>query len=138
MLSAEHDAGLQTLGTYINFQPKAEKVKNDLLLFLLEQKIKGKKILAYGAAAKGNTLLNYAGVQSDLLEFVCDAAPSKQEKYLPGSHIPIVDPSCLQGLAVDYVLILPWNLADEISHQLDYLREKGTKFVSAVPELRIF
>ena len=138
VLSAEHDAGLQTLGTYINFQPKAEKVKNDLLLFLLEQKIKGKKILAYGAAAKGNTLLNYAGVQSDLLEFVCDAAPSKQEKYLPGSHIPIVDPSCLQGLAVDYVLILPWNLADEISHQLDYLREKGTKFVSAVPELRIF
>ena len=138
VLSAERDAGLHNLITYINFQPKAEKVKNDLLLFLLEQKIKGKKVLAYGAAAKGNTLLNYAGVQSDLLEFVCDAAPSKQEKYLPGSHIPIVDPSCLQGLAVDYVMILPWNLADEISHQLDYLREKGAKFVSAVPELRIF
>ena len=93
---------------------------------------------AYGAAAKGNTLLNYAGVQRDLVEFVCDAAPSKQDKYMPGSHIPILEPSYLQERTVDFVLILPWNLADEIAGQLSYLRKSGTKFVTAVPELRVF
>lgn len=138
LVSAERDAGLQSLEAYVNFQPKADRVKNDLLTFLLRQKEHGKKVVAYGAAAKGNTLINYAGIKADLLEFVCDAAPSKQEKYLPGSRIPIVTPSCLNDMAVDFVLILPWNLADEIADQLEYLREKGVSFVSAVPALRVF
>ena len=138
ILEAELKAGLRSLQTYLNFQSNANKVKDDLLSFLVDQKRQGKKVVAYGAAAKGNTLLNYAGVKSDLLEFVFDAAPSKQNKYLPGSHIPVLDPSNLKSVEVDYILILPWNLADEISQELDYLRNKGTKFVSAVPELRVF
>ena len=138
ILNAEITAKLDSVETYQSFQPKAEAVKNDLLRFLLDQKREGKIVAAYGAAAKGNTLLNYAGVQRDLVEFVCDAAPSKQDKYMPGSHIPILDPSHLQKRAVNFVLILPWNLADEIAQQLSYLRKGGTKFVVAVPELRIF
>ncbi len=138
LLNSEIAAKLDSVETYQSFQPKAETVKNDLLRFLLDQKREGKIVAAYGAAAKGNTLLNYAGVQRDLVEFVCDAAPSKQGKYMPGSHIPILDPSHLQKRAVDFVLILPWNLADEIAQQLSYLRKGGTKFVIAVPELRIF
>lgn len=138
LLDFEFQAGLLNMATYLNYQPKAEKVKNDLLSFLIEQKSKQKKVLAYGAAAKGNTLLNFAGVKSDLLEFVYDAATSKQDKYLPGSHIPILNPSILYDYEVDFILILPWNLADEISLQLDHLRKRGTKFVTAVPSLRIF
>ena len=138
-LQAEEVAAkLDCVETYQSFQPKAEAVKNDLLRFLLDQKREGKIVAAYGAAAKGNTLLNYAGVQRDLVKFVCDAAPSKQKKFMPGSHIPILDPSQLQKEAVDFVLFLPWNLADEIAQQLSYLRKSGTKFVVAVPELRIF
>ncbi len=138
ILEMESNAGLRSLKTYTDFQSNADKVKDDLLSFLVEKKRQGKKVIAYGAAAKGNTLLNYAGIKPDLLELVCDAAPSKQNKYLPGSHIPILDPSYLENLDVDYVLILPWNLSDEISQELDYLRNKGTKFVSAVPKLKIF
>lgn len=138
LLSSEIAAKLNSIETYQSFQAKAETVKNNILRFLLDQKREGKIVAAYGAAAKGNTLLNFAGVQKDLVEFVCDAAPSKQKKYMPGSHIPILDPSHLQKRAVDFVLILPWNLADEIAEQLSYLRKGGTKFVIAVPELRIF
>ena len=137
LLAEEAQCGLKTLETYQKFQAKADKVKNDLLTFLIEQKTAGKKVAAYGAAAKGNTLLNYAGVKPDLLPFVCDAATAKQGKYMPGSHIPILPPSALAKSMPDYVLILPWNIAPEVRLQNAALVERGAKFVTAVPELAI-
>ena len=137
LLAEEAQRGLQTLATYQNFQAHADKIKNDLLSFLVRQNQAGKKIAAYGAAAKGNTLLNYAGVKPDLLPFVCDAAQAKQGKYMPGSHIPILPPSALEESAPDYVLILPWNIADEVRQQNFTLKEIGTRFVTLVPELKV-
>ncbi|MCI5227827.1 MAG: class I SAM-dependent methyltransferase [Candidatus Electrothrix sp. AX2] len=137
LLKEEEKNGLQELAAYQGFQHRADRIKNDLLTFLIEQKKAGKKVAGYGAAAKGNTLLNYAGVRPDLLPFVCDAAPSKQGKYLPGSRIPILDPSALKEYRPDYVLILPWNLKDEIMYQLSSEQQLEGSFVSAVPELKI-
>ena len=137
LLQEEANRGLQRLETYLDFQPRADKIKNDLLAFLIEEKRRGKKVVAYGAAAKGNTLLNYAGVKPDLLPFVCDAAPAKQGTYLPGSHIPIRPPAVLRDDPPDEILILPWNIAEEVLGQLADLAERGTRFVTAVPELRI-
>lgn len=137
MLAAEAQRGLQTLATYQNFQTKADRVKDDLLAFLIEQKRAGKKVAAYGAAAKGNTLLNYAGVKPDLLPFVCDAAVAKQGKFMPGSHIPILAPAALVEQRPDYLVILPWNIAAEVKQQNARLAELGTKFVTAVPTLEI-
>ncbi len=138
LLAEESARGLQTLTPYQGFQARVEGIKDELLLFLIEQKRAGKKVVGYGAAAKGNTLLNYAGVKPDLLPFVCDAAPAKQGKYLPGSHIPIRPPEALAAANPDYVLILPWNLAAEIRQQLAPLAAQGTRFVTAVPGLRVF
>ncbi len=138
VLAEERRGGLQDLAVYRAFQPHANRVKNDLLLFLLEQKRAGRTVVAYGAAAKGNTLLNYAGVKPDLLPFVCDAAPSKQGRYLPGSHIPIVHPERIAAERPDYVLILPWNLREEIRAELDYVEAWGGQWVTAVPELNVF
>tara|TARA_B110001450_G_scaffold255974_1_gene284945 strand:- start:624 stop:1817 length:1194 start_codon:yes stop_codon:yes gene_type:complete len=137
ILEAELKGGLQSLQTYLDFQAKAEKVKDDLLHFLIEKKRQGEKVISYGAAAKGNTLLNYAGVKPDLLEFVCDAAPSKQGKFMPGSHIPILSPDKLAQHTPDYVLVLPWNIAEEVMQQNADLRKSGTKFIVAVPSLKI-
>lgn len=137
LLEEECKRGLLGLQTYIAFQSRAEKVKDDFLAFLLEQKRAGKKVAAYGAAAKGNTLLNFAGVKPDLLPFVCDAAPAKQHKFLPGSHVPIRHPDALPAAAPDFVAILPWNIADEVIAQNRSLAERGTKFVNFVPELRV-
>lgn len=137
LLAEEERCGLQTLATYQGFQVKADRVKDDLLSFLVEQKRAGKKVAAYGAAAKGNTLLNYAGVKTDLLPYVCDAAAAKQGKFMPGSHIPILPPSVLGERRPDYVMILPWNIADEVKHQNAQLAEYGAKFVVAVPALTI-
>lgn len=137
MLAEEAQRGLQTLATYQYFQVKADRVKDDLLAFLIEQKRAGKKVAAYGAAAKGNTLLNYAGVKPDLLPFVCDAATAKQGKFMPGSHIPILAPAALDENRPDYLLILPWNIASEIKQQNANLSQLGTKFVTAVPRLEI-
>ena len=137
LLQEEQKRGLQKLDTYLSFQPKAEKVKNDLLAFLIEQKRNGKNIAAYGAAAKGNTLLNYAGVKPDLLPFVCDAASAKQKKFMPGSHIPILSPTAIAEEKPDFVVILPWNIADEVMRQNAFIRKWGGKFVTAVPELSV-
>ena len=112
-------------------------MKDDLLAFLIKQRCAGKCVAAYGAAAKGNTLLNYAGIKPDLLRYVCDAAAAKQGKYLPGSHVPILSPETLRRDPPDWVLILPWNIAEEIRQQLADLTAKGVKFVTAVPELKI-
>lgn len=135
LLDEESRRGLQCLTTYQTFQAKADRVKDDFIFFLIEQKRMGKLVAAYGAAAKGNTLLNYAGVKPDLLPFVCDAAAAKQGKYLPGSHIPIVKPTTLIESCYDFMIILPWNIATEVKQQNAGLAEKGTKFVTAVPKL---
>jgi hypothetical protein len=137
ILEQEALAGLQTLDPYQAFQEKANRVKDDLLTFLLKQKRDGKTVAAYGAAAKGNTLLNYAGVKLDLLAFVCDAAPAKQNKFMPGSHMPIYAPIVLRNQRPDYILILPWNIAKEVRQQCSHLADLGTRFVTAVPRLEI-
>lgn len=137
VLQAEVQHGLQDLNTYLNFQPRADKIKDDLLSFLIEQKRLGKKVAAYGAAAKGNTLLNYSGIKTDLIKFVCDAAQAKQGKFMPGSHIPILHPSELLKSPFDFVLILPWNIATEVVQQNATLKNKGVLFVTAVPEITI-
>lgn len=138
LLAAEDAAGMERTEFYSAFQPVAERVKDDLLQFLIDAKRKGKRVAAYGAAAKGNTLLNFAGVKPDLLPVVCDAAPSKQGKFMPGSRIPILVPSSIAELRPDYVLILPWNLAGEVTSQLTSVRQWGGQFVVAVPRLQIF
>jgi hypothetical protein len=136
LLEKEARQGLQALEIYTGFQPRADKIKNDLLRFLLEQKKLGKSVAAYGAAAKGNTLLNYAGVKPDLLPFVCDAAAAKQNKFMPGSHIPIISPHAMIVAKPNYVLILPWNIAEEVKTQLSQ-DLPGTEFVTAVPNLKV-
>lgn len=136
VLADEVDHGLRDLKTYLKFQPKADRVKDELLTFLIAQKRAGKTVAAYGAAAKGNTLLNYAGVKQDLLAYVCDAAPSKQGKFLPGAHIPIFPPTTLRDRKPDVVLILPWNIAQEVVQQQTDVRGWGGQFVVAVPTLR--
>lgn len=138
LLDKERSFGLQDLTHYKSFQQRANRVKDDLVLFLIEQKRAGKKVAAYGAAAKGNTLLNYAGVKPDLLPFVCDAAAAKQGKYLPGSHIPILNPQSIKETKPDFVLILPWNIAAEVDRQNSQIRDWGGKFVVAVPEIRVW
>jgi hypothetical protein len=137
LLREEANRGLQQLQTYLEFQPRADKIKNDLLAFLIEQKRQGKTVAAYGAAAKGNTLLNYAGVKPDLLPFVCDAAKAKQGQFMPGSHIPILPPQRLAEVQPNFVLILPWNISEEVRAQNADLAKRGTKFVTAVPRLSI-
>jgi SAM-dependent methyltransferase len=137
ILKQEEKMQLRQLATYLEFQPRAEAIKNDLVIFLIDQKRKGKTVAAYGAAAKGNTLLNYSGIKPDLLSFVCDAAPSKQGKYLPGTHIPILHPNALRDRKPDVVLILPWNIQAEVKLQIEHICEWGGKFAVAVPSLGI-
>jgi len=120
---------------YLDFQANAEKIKHDFLGFLLEAHRSGLKVAAYGAAAKGNTLLNFAGVRPDLLPYVVDLNPAKQGKFLPGSRIPIMDESYLKADRPDRVVILPWNLRQEVSEQLAYIRDWDGKFVVASPQL---
>lgn len=129
--------GLNSIKTYTRFQKLADNNKYDLLKFLLNCKNKNLRVAAFGAAAKGNTLLNYAGIKQDLIEFVCDSGPSKQNKFLPGTRIPIFSPDYLKKNQPDYLLILPWNIADEIKSQLSYLKKKKTKFLVAIPKLKI-
>lgn len=137
LLQKEEVSGMRNLNYYWDFAVKTEKIKLDFLDFLIEQKKIGKKVAGYGAAAKGNTLLNYCGIKNDLIEFVVDASPAKQNKYLPGSHIPIVNEHKLKIVKPDYIIIFPWNITDEIMHQLDYVREWGGKFVILIPQIII-
>ena len=137
VLAAERRVGLLDLAIYDTFQDRVNRAKDALLVFLIEEKHAGRRLAAYGAAAKGNTLLNYAGVKPDLLPFVCDAAGSKQGKFMPGSHIPIFAPSALREWKPDRILILPWNIADEICRQHAYIEEWGGRFMVALPEIRV-
>lgn len=137
VLSAEENFGLRQLSTYQCFQEKVDRLKDDFVIFLIEQKRAGKTVAGYGAAAKGNTFLNYAGVKSDLLKFVCDAAPSKQNKFLPGSHIPVFSPAKLKECKPDVVVILPWNISTEIVDAYPYVRDWSGQFVVAIPSLEV-
>lgn len=138
LLAAEQAAGMTAPAFYAGFQREAVRIKHELLDFLLQAQGAGLKVAAYGAAAKGNTLLNFAGVRPDLLPYVVDLNPAKQGHGMPGSRIPIVDEAYLKADRPDRVLILPWNLREEITAQLAYIREWGGKFVAAVPRLQVW
>jgi hypothetical protein len=133
----EHQAGLDKVNTYLQFSNQVMSTKRKLLSFLIELKNNGKTIVGYGAPAKGNTLLNYCGIRTDLLEYTCDRSPHKQGLFLPGTHIPIYSPDKITETKPDYVLILPWNLKDEIYSQLSYIREWGGKFIVPIPEVEV-
>lgn len=137
LLDKEAKKGINNIAFYTGFQEKANRVKYDLLRFLMEQKEKNAMVAAYGAAAKGNTLLNYCGIKKDLIKFVVDASPYKQGKFLPGSHIPVVHESEIRKGKPDFMLILPWNIKDEIMEQMAYIREWGGKFVIPIPNVKV-
>lgn len=133
VLALETRAGLLTTGYYQGLQIRAERIKAELLGFLAEQKLAGRTVAAYGAAAKGNTLLNFCGVKPDQVAFVCDLSPHKQGLFLPGSRIPVLPPAAIAERKPDFVLILPWNIKDEIMAQLAYIRDWGGRFVVPIP-----
>lgn len=137
LLEREYLAGMQDLSYYSGFQAKIDSAKYKLLAFLIACKEQGKKVAAYGAAAKGNTLLNYCGIKKDLVAFVVDASPHKQGKFLPGSHIPVVAENEINKSRPDYILIFPWNIKEEIIEQLDYIRQWNGKFLLSIPELTV-
>ena len=133
----ENKLGMSDINFYHGFQDKIEQVKNDFLSFLLEAKRNGKKVVGYGSAAKGNTMMNFGGIRQDLISYVVDKNPAKQNMYAPGSRIPVVSEQILQDEKPDYIVILPWNLKEEIQDQLNYVLEWGCKFVVVIPELKI-
>ena len=137
LLSKEQTAGMADISFYQAFQHNAEQVKDDLVAYLIDAKRRGLKIAGYGAAAKGNTLLNFAGVRPDLLPYVVDRNPAKQGKFLPGSKIPITDVSNIKAYKPDIIFILPWNVRDEIIEQLSYTQSWAAKIVTSVPSLRV-
>jgi hypothetical protein len=138
LLKQEMAAGLATLETYTAFEERVKATKRKLLEFLITAKENGKTVAGYGAPGKGNTLLNYCGIRSDFIDYTVDRNPYKQGKFLPGTHIAIYPPDQLQRTRPDYVLILPWNLKDEIMRQIAYIREWGGQFVIPIPEVQIF
>jgi 2-polyprenyl-3-methyl-5-hydroxy-6-metoxy-1,4-benzoquinol methylase len=137
VLAAEEAAGLHTVAGHQGFAPAVMKVKSDLLEFLLTAARQGKSVAGYGAPGKGNTLLNHCGIRSDLLSYTVDRSPFKQGKFLPGTHIPIYAPERLAETKPDYILVLPWNLREEISRQLSYIGSWGGKLVFPIPELEV-
>ena len=137
LLEREANAGLRDVSTYQAFQVKINRIKDELLSFLLEQKHLGKHVAGFGAAAKGSTLLNFAGLKCDLVSFVSDNATSKQGKYMPGSHIPILSPAAVKDQRPDFLLVLPWNIKDEIISANSFIRQWGGQFVTVIPRLQI-
>ena len=133
----EIKAGLDKIETYLGFSEKVKQIKRNLLAFLIDAKERGKSIVGYGAPAKGNTLLNYCGIRTDFIDYTVDRSPYKQGLFLPGTHIPIYHPDKIRESKPDYVLILPWNLKDEIMQQIGYIREWGGKFVVSVPQVEV-
>jgi SAM-dependent methyltransferase len=136
--SREEHAGLNRLETYGAFDEQVKETKRKLLAFLIEARRAGKSIAGYGAPGKGNTLLNYCGIRTDFLDYTVDRNPYKHGKFLAGTHIPIFPPERIRATRPDYVLILPWNLKEEIMEQLAYVREWGGRFVVPIPETRIY
>jgi SAM-dependent methyltransferase len=137
VLRRESDAGITTAGFYAGFQARADRIASDFCAFLTDARRRGRTVAAYGAAAKGNTLMNYAGVGRDLIPFIADRNPAKRGKFTPGGRIPIVDEHVLQEARPDYVVILPWNLKQELMAQLAYIRTWNGQFVTALPQLAV-
>jgi hypothetical protein len=137
VLAAEEAAGLHTVVGHEGFAGSVLKIKSDLLGFLLAAKAEGRTVAGYGAPGKGNTLLNHCGIRSDLLAYTVDRSPHKQGMFLPGTHIPIYAPERIAETKPDYVLVLPWNLRDEISEQLAYVRSWGGRLVLPIPALEV-
>jgi hypothetical protein len=135
--NSEKDARLDVPGGYEGFAERVEQVRNGLFAFLDAARSSGRRIAAYGAAAKGNTLLNYCGIGADRIAFVADKSPAKQGRLLPGSRIPVCGPETIFAQRPDYVLILPWNLREEIADQLAPIRAWGGQFVTAIPDVRV-
>ena len=135
---AERAYGLDRLETYFAFGERVHRVKRELLTFLIGAKERGERVVGYGAPAKGNTLLNYCGIRSDLLDFTVDRSPHKQGTFLPGTRIPVFGPDAVREARPDYLLILPWNLKDEIAGQMSHIREWGGRFVTPIPRLEVF
>jgi hypothetical protein len=133
----ERATGLDSVAGHDGFSSKVERIKYDLLTFLLDAKKNRKRVAGYGAPAKGNTLLNYCGIRSDLLEFTVDRSPHKQGKYLPGTHIFVDTPEAIMRVRPDYVLILPWNIKEEVMNHMAPIRDWGGQFVVPVPEIAI-
>ena len=129
--------GLEKIETYQGFAAQVRATKRDLLSCLIDLKRQGKTIVGYGAAAKGNTLLNYCGIRGDFLDYVCDRSPHKQGLFLPGTHLPIQPPEKIAETKPDYILILPWNIRDEVINQLDYVRSWGGKFIVPIPKIEV-
>ena len=138
LLRREDAAGLNRIGSYVHFAERVQETKRRLLAFLIEAKRQGRTIAGYGAPGKGNTLLNYCGIRTDFLDYTVDRNPYKHGKFLPGTHIPIFPPGRIRETRPDYILILPWNLRDEIAGQLAYVREWGGRFVVPIPEVEVF
>jgi hypothetical protein len=137
LLDGEKQAGLAALRCYASFGERVKETKRKLLSFLIAAKDEGKSIAGYGAAAKGNTLLNYCGIRDDFIDYVVDRSPHKQGHFLPGTRIPIHDPEHVRETRPDYLLILPWNLKNEIMEQMSYIRDWGGRFVVPIPEVRV-
>ncbi|MEE9437169.1 MAG: class I SAM-dependent methyltransferase [Candidatus Adiutricales bacterium] len=137
LMDRENSQGLNRPSCCRNFQTDVNKIKDDLLSFLIKQKRLGKTVAGYGAAAKGNTLLNYCGIRKDLLMFVADASPHKQGMFLPASHIPVVHEKEIKRIKPDYILILPWNIKEEIIEQLEYIQQWDGRFILPIPELEV-
>jgi len=136
--SREDAAGMTKMEYYLSFGEKVKETKRKILEFLIKAKAEGKSIVGYGAPAKGNTLLNYCGVRTDFIDYTLDRSPHKQGQYLPGTHIPIYHPDKVREDKPDYLVILPWNLKEEIMEQMSYIREWGGKFVTLIPEPAVF
>jgi len=137
MLKEEVELGMNTVGYYSELQEQVDQVKLDLLRYMIDIRATGRNVIAYGAAAKGNTLLNYCGIKPDIISAVVDKSIYKKGTFLPGSHIPVVDEAIIKRLKPEYILILPWNLDKEIMRQLDYIREWNGHFIIPIPEVRI-
>lgn len=133
----ETEAGYTDIRNYLGFQDKVKAIKRDILKFLIQAKEEGKRVVGYGAPAKGNTLLNYCGVGRDFIDYTVDRNPYKQGHFLPGSHIPIEEPDKIRKTKPDYVLILPWNIKDEIMDQMAFIRQWDGKFVIPIPKIQV-
>ncbi len=138
LLEREREMGFESPEYYANFKEQVKETKRKLLEFLIQAKREGKTVVGYGAPGKGNTLLNYCGIRTDFLDYTVDRSPHKQGNYLPGTHIPVFAPEKIRETKPDYILILPWNLKNEISEQMSYAREWGAKFVIPIPEVQVF
>ena len=133
----EINAGYADINFYLHFSEKVKSIKRNIMKFLIQAKEDGKTIAGYGAPAKGNTLLNYCGIKTDFLDYTVDRNPHKQGCYLPGSRIPIYHPDKIKETKPDYVLILPWNIKDEVIQQMSYIREWGGRFIIPIPRVKI-